>query len=433
MPPSVWNGLIDPSIGRDACGVGFVADIKGVRSREIIDDGLEILRRLSHRAACGADPETGDGAGILIQLPDRMFRAEAARLGFELAPTRRSAVGQVFLPPGREARAACEALLEQAIAAEGQRVLGWRDVPIDVAHVGPVARAVMPVFRQIYVRLRRVPPSAWERTLYVIRKLVENRIRERGVDPEGYFHVASLSTETIVYKGLLLPARLAEFYVDLRSPELASAIALVHSRFSTNTFPTWDLAQPFRYIAHNGEINTLRGNCNWMAARRSQLTSAKFAGGLDRLHPIIVPGKSDSAQADNLVELLTLGGRTLPHAMMMLIPEAWEGNETMPDDRKSFYRYASSLVEPWDGPAAIVFSDGQLVGATLDRNGLRPARWLVTTDDRVILASEVGVVDVPPEQIREHGRLKPGMMFVVDTAEGRIVDDGELKREVASR
>ncbi|HEX4422966.1 MAG TPA: glutamate synthase large subunit, partial [Kofleriaceae bacterium] len=425
---------MDPTIGRDACGVGFVADIKGVRSREIVDDGLEILRRLSHRAACGADPETGDGAGILLQLPDRLFRAEAARLGFDLAPNRRFAIGQVFLPPGREARAACETILEQVIAEEGQRVLGWRDVPIDVAHVGQTARAVMPVFRQIYVRMRRVPPSAWERTLYVIRKLAENRIRDRGVDPAGYFHVASLSTETIVYKGLLLPRQLPQFFADLRAPELTSAIAVVHSRFSTNTFPTWDLAQPFRYIAHNGEINTLRGNTNWMQARRSQLKSAKFSGGLERLFPIIVPGKSDSAQFDNLVELLTLGGRTLPHAMMMMIPEAFDDARiAIDDDRKSFYRYAASLVEPWDGPAAIVFSDGQLVGATLDRNGLRPARWTITTDDRVILASETGVIDVAPERVRAKGRLQPGMMFVVDTVEGRIVDDAELKRDVAGR
>ncbi|HET7502120.1 MAG TPA: glutamate synthase large subunit [Kofleriaceae bacterium] len=472
-----WTGLVDPTIGRDACGVGFVVDIKGNRSREIVDDGLEILRRLSHRAACGADPETGDGAGILIQLPDRLFRAEAARLGFDLAPNRRFAIGQVFLPPEPDAQKACEAMLEQAIADEGQRVLGWRDVPIDVAHVGETARAVMPAFRQIYVRMRRVPPSAWERTLYVIRKLAENRIAGSGVDPHGYFHVASLSTETIVYKGLLLPRQLPQFFTDLRAPELASAIAVVHSRFSTNTFPTWDLAQPFRYIAHNGEINTLRGNTNWMQARKSQLKSAKFSGGLERLFPIIVPGKSDSAQFDNLVELLTLGGRTLPHAMMMMIPEAWaedrdareessEGRRdraqelaardpwgelrpvgaahgaagatatppgAIDEDRKSFYRYASSLVEPWDGPAAIVFCDGQLVGATLDRNGLRPARWTITTDDRVILASETGVIDVPPERVRAKGRLQPGMMFVVDTAEGRIVDDGELKREVAGR
>ncbi len=424
---------------RDACGVGFVADIKGNRSRSIIDDGLEVLRRLSHRAACGADPETGDGAGILIQLPDRFFRGEATRLGFDLKPGRRFAVGQVFLPPDPFQRVICEQILDDVIKEEGQRVLGWRDVPTDSgagsgpAHVGQVARDVMPVFRQIFVRMRRVPPSAWERTLYVIRKLAENRVRERGADPDGYFHVASLSTETIVYKGLLLPRQLPLFFPDLRAPEMVSAIAVVHSRFSTNTFPTWDLAQPFRYIAHNGEINTLRGNGNWMQARRSQLKSAKFHGGLERLFPIIVPGKSDSAQFDNMVELLTLGGRTLPHSMMMMIPEAWEGNGAMDEDRKAFYRYAASLVEPWDGPAAIVFSDGQLVGATLDRNGLRPARWTITTDDRVILASETGVIDVPPERVRSKGRLQPGMMFVVDTAEGRIVDDAELKRDVAGR
>ncbi|MEO8700392.1 MAG: glutamate synthase large subunit [Kofleriaceae bacterium] len=425
--------LYGPGCDRDACGVGFVADIAGRRSRDIVDDGLEVLRRLSHRAACGADPDTGDGAGILIQLPERFFRGEATRLGFDLAPKRRFAIGQVFLPPDRAARAACEEIVEQVLGEEGQRVVGWRDVPIDPAHVGETARSVMPVFRQIFVRMRRVPPSAWERSLFVIRKLVENRVRERAVDPDGYFHIASLSTETIIYKGLLLPTQLPKFFVDLRSPELASAIAVVHSRFSTNTFPTWDLAQPFRYIAHNGEINTLRGNGNWMQARRSQLKSAKFHGGLERLHPIIVGGKSDSAQFDNMVELLTLGGRSLPHAMMMMIPEAWEGNASMDDDRKAFYRYASSLVEPWDGPAAIVFSDGQLVGATLDRNGLRPARWTITTEGKVILASETGVIDVPPERVKSKGRLQPGMMFVVDTAEGRIVDDAELKRDVAGR
>ncbi len=418
---------------RDACGVGFVAHIKGERSRSIIDQGLEILRRLSHRAATGADPLTGDGAGILMQLPDRFFRAEAMRLGFDLPANRRFAIGQVFLPRDPSLRHTCEGLLEAAVRDEGQQVIGWRDVPVDLDHVGAVARDVLPVFRQIYIRMRRVPPSAWERTLYVIRKLTENRIRERQADPSGTFHVASLSTETIIYKGLLLPTQLPDFFVDLKSPDMASAIAVVHSRFSTNTFPTWDLAQPFRYIAHNGEINTLRGNANWMQARRSQLKSAKFSGGLERLHPIIVPGKSDSAQFDNMVELLTLGGRTLPHSMMMMIPEAWEGNAAMPDDRKSFYRYATSLVEPWDGPAAIVFCDGQLVGATLDRNGLRPARWTVTTDDRVILASETGVIDVPADQVRQKGRLTPGMMFVVDTSEGRIVDDDELKRDVASR
>ena len=425
MSPS----LHDPRFEKAACGTGFVANIKGEKSRDIVDQGLEVLRRLSHRAASGADPETGDGAGILLQLPDKFLRAEAVRLGFELHPNRKFAVGNVFLPQDPAQRAEVERILEEVVNAEGQRVLGWRDVPTDPQHVGRFARGVMPVFRQIYVRMRRVPPSAWERTLFVIRKLAENQAVEKGITQ---FHIASLSTETIVYKGLLLPRQLPLFYPDLRAPELMSAIAVVHSRFSTNTFPTWDLAQPFRYIAHNGEINTVRGNGNWMQARRSQLQSAKFHGGLERLWPIIVPGRSDSAQFDNMVELLTLGGRTLPHAMMMMIPEAWE-SRGLDEDRTAFYRYAASLVEPWDGPAAIVFSDGQLVGATLDRNGLRPARWTITTDDRVILASEAGVIDVPAERVRAKGRLTPGMMFVVDTAEGRIVDDAELKRDVAGR
>ena len=433
MSQSAGEGLYVPSTEHDACGVGFVAHVKGEKSRAIVEDALEVLRRLAHRAACGADPETGDGAGILLQLPHRFFKAEGLRLGFEMPRRRRYGIGQVFLPPDPTERAACERILEEIVAAEGQRVLGWRDVPIDTRHVGSTARAVMPVFRQIYVRMRRVPPSAYERTLYVIRKLAENRIRQRGVDPKGYFHVASLSTETIVYKGLLLPGQLQPFYLDLDAPDMVSAIAVVHSRFSTNTFPTWDLAQPFRFIAHNGEINTLRGNVGWIDARRSQLRSAKFHGGIERLHPIIVPGKSDSAQFDNLLELLTLGGRTLPHAMMMMIPEAWEGNQAMAEERKSFYRYASSLVEPWDGPAAIVFSDGFLVGATLDRNGLRPARWVRTVDDRVVLASETGVIDVPPDRIVAKGRLQPGRMFVVDTVEGRIVSDDELKHDIAGR
>ncbi|MEZ4361002.1 MAG: glutamate synthase large subunit [Kofleriaceae bacterium] len=429
LPP----GLYDPQTEHDACGVGFVAHLRGDKSRDIIEQALQVLRRLAHRGAVGADPETGDGAGILLQLPHRFFKSEGLRLGFDMPQRRRYGVGQIFLPPDPEQRAACERIFAEVVAAEGQRVIGWRDVPIDPSHVGQQAREVMPVFRQLYVRLRRVPPSAYERTLYVIRKLTENRVREAGVDPRGYFHVASLSSETIIYKGLLLPRQLQPFYLDLQAPNMVSAIAVVHSRFSTNTLPTWDLAQPFRTMAHNGEINTVRGNVNWMQARRSQLRSAKFPGGLERLFPIIVPGKSDSAQFDNLAELLTLGGRTLPHALMMMIPEAWEGNAAMPEERRDFYRYSASLMEPWDGPAAIVFSDGFLVGATLDRNGLRPARYLITTDDRVILASETGVIDVPPERIRKKGRLQPGKMFVVDTIEGRVVDDDELKRDIAGR
>ena len=305
-------------------------------------------------------------------------------------------------------------------------------MPTEPGCLGPVAARSLPVMRQLYLARRRVVPSAFERTLFVIRKLAENRVRDAGVDPDGRFHVASLSAETIVYKGLLLPERLADFYPDLNDDEMVSGIAVVHSRFSTNTFPTWELAQPFRFIAHNGEINTVQGNRNWMRARRGLLQSAKF-GDLDRLWPIIVPGKSDSAQFDNMLELLTLGGRTLPHAMMLMIPEAWDGHLEMDDARRAFYEFSSSLMEPWDGPAAITFTDGHLVGATLDRNGLRPARYLITRDDRVILASEAGVLDVAPDNILRKGRLQPGRMFLVDTDEGRILEDDEVKREIANR
>ncbi|WP_434383501.1 glutamate synthase large subunit [Melittangium boletus] len=424
-------GLYEPDTEHDACGVGFVAHIRGEKSRSIVEDALELLNRLSHRAAAGKDPDTGDGAGILMQLPHRFFERE--RLGFALPPRHQYAVGMVFLPADTEARIACEAALEQVTADEGQRVLGWRDVPVEPGHLGKLASEAAPVIRQFFVARRRVVPSAFERKLFRIRKLAERRIRERALDPDGQFHVASFSAETLIYKGLLLPRQLPRFYTDLQHPDCVSALALVHSRFSTNTFPTWELAQPFRYIAHNGEINTLHGNRNWMNARRGLLQSAKFGGSLEPLFPIIVPGKSDSAQFDNMVELLALGGRPLPHAMMMMIPEAWEGHAQMSDDRRAFYEYSSALLEPWDGPAAIAFTDGQLIGATLDRNGLRPARYLVTEDDRIILASETGVIDVPAAQVRRKGRLTPGRMLLVDTREGRILEDEEVKRDITTR
>ncbi|RKG70870.1 glutamate synthase large subunit [Corallococcus sp. CA054B] len=431
LPPRY--GLYEPETEHDACGVGFVAHIRGQRSRGIVEDALELLNRLSHRAAAGRDPETGDGAGILVQLPHRFFNHEAPRLGFELPPRRQYGVAQVFLPSEPEARRACEALFEDVVEEEGQRLLGWRDVPVAPEELGPLAREAAPVIRQLFIARRRVVPSAFERKLYRIRKLVENRVLARGVDPQGRFHVASCSSETLIYKGLLLPRQLPRFYADLRHPEFVSALALVHSRFSTNTFPTWELAQPFRFIAHNGEINTLRGNRNWMTARRGLLQTAKLGGSLEPLWPIIIPGKSDSAQFDNMVELLYLGGRTLPHAMMMMIPEAWEGHKEMGDERRAFYEYSASLLEPWDGPAAIAFTDGQLIGATLDRNGLRPARYLVTEDDRIILASETGVIDVPASQVRRKGRLTPGRMLLVDTTEGRILEDEEVKHDITSR
>ncbi|WP_373691648.1 glutamate synthase large subunit [Hyalangium versicolor] len=426
-------GLYEPETEHDACGVGFVVHIKGEKSRGIVDDALELLNRLSHRAAAGRDPETGDGAGILLQIPHRFFEREASRLRIELPPRKQYGVAQIFLPSDPFARARCEAIMEEVVAEEGQRFLGWRDVPVAPEHLGPLAREVAPVIRQLFVARRRVVPSAFERKLYRIRKLAESRVRERGIDIWGRFHVASFSAETIIYKGLLLPRQLPHFYEDLRHPEFVSALALVHSRFSTNTFPTWELAQPFRYIAHNGEINTLSGNRNWMTARRGLLQSARFGGSLEPLYPLIVPGKSDSAQFDNMVELLHLGGRTLPHAMMMMIPEAWEGHATMNDERRAFYEYTSSLMEPWDGPAAIAFTDGQLIGATLDRNGLRPARYLITEDDRLILASEMGVIDVNASQVRRKGRLTPGRMLLVDTAVGRILEDEEVKEDITGR
>ncbi|MFP2933162.1 glutamate synthase central domain-containing protein, partial [Pyxidicoccus sp. 3LG] len=426
-------GLYEPDTEHDACGVGFVAHLRGERSRGIVEDALELLNRLSHRAAAGRDPRTGDGAGILVQLPHRFFERVAPELGFQLPARRHYGVGQVFLPPEPELRAACEAAFEEVVAEEGQRVLGWRDVPVEPEHLGPVAREAAPVIRQIFIARRRVVPSAFERKLYRIRKLTENRVQARGVNPRNLFHVASLSSETLIYKGLLLPVDLPRFYADLQQPDFISALALVHSRFSTNTFPTWELAQPFRFIAHNGEINTLRGNRNWMTARRGLLQTARLGGSLEPLQPVIVPGKSDSAQFDNMVELLCLGGRTLPHALMMMIPEAWEGDALMADERRAFYEYSSALLEPWDGPAAIAFTDGQLIGATLDRNGLRPARYLVTEDDRIILASETGVIDVPPAQVRRKGRLTPGRMLLVDTTEGRILEDDEVKRDITTR
>ena len=427
------EGLYEPSTEHDACGIGFVAQLRGEASRSIVDDALGILTRLAHRAACGCDPETGDGAGILTQLPFRFFNARAQELGFGPLRRRNFAVAQVFLPPSPEQRARCEEIFEDVVTAERQRVLGWRDVPVDESQVGRIAGQALPVIRQLFIERKRVVPSAFERKLYIIRKLVEHRITDEGCDPDGYFHVASLSSETIVYKGLLLPERLAAFYPDLADESFVTAIALVHSRFSTNTFPRWELAQPLRYVCHNGEINTVRGNSNWMRARRSLLHSAKFEGPLERLFPIIDREASDSYQFDNMLELLHLGGRTLPHAMMMLIPEAYQNDPVMAEDRRAFYDYTSSLMEPWDGPAAMAFTDGRLVGATLDRNGLRPARYVVTADDRVILSSETGVVDIPPSMVIRKGRLQPGRIFLVDTDEGRIIDDEEVKREIVTR
>ena len=421
-----------PEFETGSCGMGFVAHLRGEKSRAIVTDALSVLSRLSHRGAVGNDPDSGDGAGVLLQLPHRFFKREGLVLGFTIPPRRGYGIGQIFLPSSSTARAAVEKIITEVVAQEGQRIIGWRDVPVDRSMIGPVATASLPRIRQLYVGRRRLAPSAFERVLYVIRKRIERRVRDEGVG-DGVFHIASLSSETIVYKGLMLPDRLAGFYPDLHDVDMVSGIAVVHSRFATNTKPSWELAQPLRVIAHNGEINTVSGNRAWITARRKLLQSAKFPGGVERLWPILEPDKSDSMSFDNMLELLVLGGRSLPHALMMMIPEAWENDVDMADDRRAFYEYAGSLLEPWDGPAAIVFTDGLTVGATIDRNGLRPARYVVTTDDRVILSSEAGVLDLPPEQIVRRGRLQPGRMFLVDTEEGHILEDAAVKGEIVAR
>jgi glutamate synthase domain-containing protein 2/glutamate synthase domain-containing protein 1/glutamate synthase domain-containing protein 3 len=424
LPPA--QGLYDPRHEHDACGIGFVAHIKGRRSHDIIVKGIEVLINLTHRGACGCDPETGDGAGILIQIPHKFFARECVRLGFTLPPAGEYGVGMTFLPVEKQHRLQCEGVIERIAREEGLAVLGWRDTPIDASTIGRVARGSQPYIEQIFVaRARGMNEDQLERKLYIVRKRVEAEL------PDAY--IPSMSCRTIVYKGLLLAPQIAKFYPELSDPELVSGLCLVHQRFSTNTFPTWPLAHPYRYIAHNGEINTVRGNVNWMYARQSVLASPLFGEDIAKLFPIIQPGGSDSASFDNALELLVMAGRSLPHAMAMLIPEAWAKNEHMNPQKRAFYEYHASLMEPWDGPAAIAFTDGRSIGATLDRNGLRPARYFVTQDDLVIMASESGVLPVPPDQVVRKGRLQPGKMLLVDTVEGRIIADREIKRSLYGR
>lgn len=428
------QGLYDPGNERDACGIGFVADIKGRKSHDIITKGIQILLNLTHRGACGCDPETGDGAGVLIQIPHAFFARECARFGFSLPNPGEYGVGTVFLPVEKHERLISEGILERIVREEGLSMLGWRDTPINANAIGRIARASQPYIEQVFIqRAAGMDQDALERKLYVVRKRAEAEIAASDLRDKGFFYIPSLSSRTIVYKGLLLAPQIANFYKELSDPEVVSALCLVHQRFSTNTFPTWQLAHPFRYLCHNGEINTLRGNMNWMHARQSVLASPLFGDDIKKLFPICTPGGSDSAMLDNTVELLTLAGRSLPHVMSMLIPEAWAGDESMPQEKRDFYEYHASLMEPWDGPAAIAFTDGRVIGATLDRNGLRPARYLVTHDDLVILASETGVLPVKPEEVRSKGRLQPGRMFLVDTEEGRIIPDEEIKARLAAR
>jgi len=428
------QGLYDPRHEHDACGVGFVAHIKGQQSHAIVRQGLQILENLTHRGAVGADPLAGDGAGILVQIPDGFLREECTTLGIELPAPGRYAAGMIFLPRQAQTRVECEALMERLVAEEGQTVLGWRDVPTDNSGLGESVKAVEPVVRQLFIGCGEACPTQddFERKLFVIRKRVENSVRESDWEGRENFYLPSLSSRTLVYKGMLLANQVDSYYQDLRDERLVSALALVHQRFSTNTFPSWDLAHPFRMIAHNGEINTVRGNVNWMRARRQSMASELFAEDLEKVWPLIAEGQSDSACFDNALELLVAGGYSMAHAMMMLIPEAWAGNPLMDERRRAFYEYHAALMEPWDGPAAVAFTDGRQIGATLDRNGLRPARYLITDDDLVVMASEMGVLNIASHRIVKKWRLQPGKMFLIDMEQGRIIDDAELKAGLAN-
>src|SRR5579872_1124815 len=428
------QGLYHPAHEHDACGIGFVASISGQKSHDIIQKGIQVLVNLAHRGACGCDPETGDGAGVLIQIPHKFFARECQNLGFALPGAGSYGVGMLFLPVEKHPRLQCEGILERIVREEGLILLGWRDTPVYASAIGRVARSSQPYIQQIFVRCAPgMGEDAFERKLYVVRKRAENEIQGSGIEDAEMFYIPSLSCRTIVYKGLLLAPQIENFYRELSDPDAESALCLVHQRFSTNTFPSWQRAHPYRYIAHNGEINTLRGNVNWMHARQSLLSSPLFVDDLKKLFPIIAPDGSDSANFDNAVELLLQAGRSLPHVMAMLIPEAWAGNPHMAPEKRAFYEYHACLMEPWDGPAAIAFTDGRVIGATLDRNGLRPGRYVVTHDDLVVMASEAGVLDIAPERVKIKGRLQPGKMFLVDTVEGRIVSDREIKERLVAQ
>ena len=444
LPQRPQNGLYDPSFEHDACGVGFLAHLKAQASHDLVDRALKALERMEHRGATGAEPNTGDGAGILIQIPHKLFERECAlgritgaddgkALAVLPAPGK-YAVGLVFSSPDPQAAALAKLIFAMVVRQEGQVLLGWRRVPTDNRTLGQTARSVEPVMDHVFLAPGPdvADQAAFERKLYVIRKRYQTTIRTSGIDDTKYFHVPSLSSRTLTYKGMLTPPQVRDYFSDLDDPRTESALALFHSRFSTNTFPSWELAHPYHLIAHNGEINTLRGNINWMRAREAQLESQLFGDDTGKLAPIVNVNGSDSSMFDNVLELMVLAGRSLPHAIMMMIPEPWSKHESMDPARRAFYQFHSSLMEPWDGPAAIAFTDGARIGAVLDRNGLRPGRYYVTKDGMVVVASEAGVLDIAPEQIERKGRLQPGRMFLVDTEQGRIVEDEEIKRTVCN-
>ena len=422
--------MYNPKNEHDSCGVGFVANIHGKKSHQIVQQGLEILTNLTHRGATGYDPKLGDGAGILLQLPDSFFRAEAKKLNINLPDEGYFGIGMLFLPQSEKNRKQCETIVSQIIKEEGQEELGWRDVPVNNKDIADAAKHVEPITRQVFIgRAAEVySQDAFERKLFVIRKRAENAVAALDFKDPVKFYINSMSSRTIVYKGMLLACEVGNYYQDLLQESMISALALVHQRFSTNTFPAWDLAHPYRMIAHNGEINTVRGNINWINARHEKMQSDLLGDDLEKLWPLIDETQSDSASFDNCLELLVAGGYSLPHAMMMLIPEAWSRNPLMNEERKSFYEYHAALMEPWDGPAAVAFTDGQMIGATLDRNGLRPARYLMTDDGVVMMASEMGVLKFPEEKIIKKWRLEPGKMLLIDLQAGRVIDDEEIKK-----
>ena len=432
----VRQGLYDPSHEHDACGVGFVVNIKGEHSHEIIRQGLQVLDNLTHRGACGCDPLTGDGAGILIQVPHAFLSKQTESLGFGIGAQGTYGVGLVFLPQDHSERQFCENLIENVVREEGQRLLGWRTVPIVESECGTIARRAMPFMRQVFIGAEGMlseDGEALERKLFVIRRRIENEVRAANLRQGELFYICSLSSRTLIYKGQLISTQIPHFFPDLLDPDMVSALAMVHQRFSTNTFPSWDRAHPYRFLCHNGEINTLRGNINWMHAREKMFASPLFGDDIKKLLPIIQPTGSDSAMFDNALELLIRSGRSPAHAVMMTIPEAWQNDRAMSESKRAFYRYHSSLMEPWDGPASIAFTDGRQIGAVLDRNGLRPSRYLVTKDGLVVMASETGVLEIPAERVLLKGRLQPGRMFLVDTVLGRIVEDEEIKESIAAR
>ncbi|MEX0927950.1 MAG: glutamate synthase large subunit, partial [Balneolales bacterium] len=429
------RGLYDPKHEHDACGIGFVANIKGKPSAKIIQQALTVLTNLSHRGATGSEPNSGDGAGILIQIPHKFLKRSCEGINIDLPEPGSYGVGMIFLPGKGEDRQPCEKIVEQIVAEEGQEVIGWRTVPTDNMLLGNSAKSEEPFVRQIFIGRNRDLQTEldFERKLYVIRRRATRAVQEAGLEIKGrdLFYICSLSSRTLIYKGMLTNPQLGAFFPDLNEPDLESSLALVHARFSTNTFPSWKLAHPYRYMIHNGEINTMQGNQNWMHARQAQFASELFGDDLKKIYPIIQEEGSDSSKFDNCLEFLYLSGRSLPHVMMMMIPEPWEKHQSMDDAKRAFYEYHSCFMEPWDGPASIAFTDGKTVGATLDRNGLRPSRYYVTRDDTVVLASEVGVLNFPPEDIVQKERLQPGRMLLIDTEEGRIISDAEIKKQVA--